>query len=457
VATTELTLAQARRVALAAQGFGDARPTGPVTRRHLRRVVARTGLLQVDSVNVLKRAHYLPLFSRLGAYPDELLDRAVYRRPRDLFEYWGHEASLIPVELQPYLRWRMAEAHVHAWGRMRSIARDSPEVVRWVLDEVRDRGPVAAGEIELDVPNRAKDQWGWNWSDAKAALEWLFWTGEVTTASRNSGFARLYDLTERVLPAAIVHTPTPDEPDAVRELLRVSARGLGVAAEVELRDYFRLPVAGFRRALAELVEEGTLLPVTVRGWRPRTYLFAEARVPRSIRTATLLSPFDPLIWERSRTERLFDFHYRIGIYTPPEQRTHGYYALPFLLGERLVARVDLKADRRSGVLLVPGVWGEPGIDTGEVAMALATHLGELAAWLGLDTIGRPELGDLAAPLAAALRPRRIIAQASAAQASATQASATQASAAEASAAKPLAAKPTGVPASGEPSGATVDA
>jgi uncharacterized protein YcaQ len=336
--------------------------------------VARTGLLQIDSVNVLQRAHYLPAFSRLGPYPVELVDRSAYRAPRDLFEYWGHEASLLPVELQPYLRWRMAQANEGAWGRMLRIARDSPEVVAWVLSEVRDRGPVTAAEIEQDADATPKEHWGWNWSDAKAALEWLFWTGEVSTARRNGAFARVYDLTERVLPRAIVQTPTPDEPDALRALAAVAARSLGVAAEIELRDYFRLPVAGFKRALAELVEEGTLRPVAVRGWKPRAYLHAEARIPRKVDVATLVSPFDPLVWERARTERLFDFHYRIGIYTPPEQRVHGYYALPFLLGDQLVARVDLKAERRTGTLLVPGVWAEPGHATGEVAARLAGAL-----------------------------------------------------------------------------------
>jgi uncharacterized protein YcaQ len=231
-----LSIAQARRIALAAQGFVDPRPTGAVSRRHVRRVLGRTRLLQIDSVNVLQRAHYLPLFSRLGPYPVEMLDRAASRAPRDLFEYWGHEASLVPVGLHPYLRWRMAEAHLHAWGRMRAIVNDSPEIVAWVLDEVRDRGPLTAGEIELDVPARTKEQWGWNWSDAKSALEWLFWTGEVTSAGRNSGFARLYDLTERVLPDPVLRSATPDEPEAFRELVRVAAQSLGVAAEIELRD-----------------------------------------------------------------------------------------------------------------------------------------------------------------------------------------------------------------------------
>jgi uncharacterized protein len=397
-----LSVDQARRAALAAQGFTDPRPTGAVTRRHLQRVLGRTSVLQIDSVNVLQRAHYMPIFSRLGPYPVEMLDRAAQRTPRDVFEYWGHMASFIPVELHPHLRWRMAEAHKHAWGRMRAIVNDSPEIVAWVLQEVRERGPLTAGQIELDVPAPTKLHWGWNWSDAKSALEWLFWTGEVTTAGRNSGFARLYDLTERVLPAEVLRTPTPSEPDQIRELVRVSARSLGVATEMELRDYFRLTGPRFRQALTELCEEGTLRPVAVQGWKPRAYLYAEAKIPRRVSAAALISPFDPLIWERKRTERLFDFHYRIGIYTVPAERMHGYYALPFLLDDRLVARVDLKADRKAGVLLVPGAWAEPGQAPGMVADRLAPVLVEVAEWLGLDTIAAPEQGDLAGALAISL-------------------------------------------------------
>jgi uncharacterized protein YcaQ len=396
-----ITVAQARRIALAAQGFTDPRPTGTVTLRHLRRVVGRTGLLQIDSVNVLQRAQYLPLFSRLGPYPTTVLDRAAYRAPRELFEYWGHEASLIPVALQPLLRWRMEAAHREAWGRMRVIAEEQPDLVAWVLAEVRDRGPVTAAQVEQDVPRRT-DHWGWNWSDAKAALEWLFWSGQVSTAARNGSFGRVYDLPERVLPAAVLATPTPTRADAIRGLVAVAAAALGVAAEVDLRDYYRLPVDGFRAAVDELVEEGVLRPVKVAGWKPRAYLHHEAAIPRRVSANTLVSPFDPLVWERSRTLRLFDFHYRIGIYTPPAQREHGYYALPYLQGDALVARVDLKADRRAGTLLVPGAWMEPGRSAPTVAEGLADALRDLASWLELDAIGPPHAGDLAAPLAAAL-------------------------------------------------------
>ncbi|GAB7043216.1 MULTISPECIES: winged helix-turn-helix domain-containing protein [Catenuloplanes] len=397
----DLSLAQARRVTLAAQGFTDPPPGGPVTMRHLRRVLGRVGLLQIDSVNVLQRAHYLPMYSRLGPYPTELLDRASARRPRTLFEYWGHEASLIPVELQPALRWRMAEAHTSAWGGMRRIAQEQPGLVAWVRDEVRARGPLTAAEIEHDAP-RETGNWGWNWSVVKRALEWLFWSGEVTAAGRNSAFARLYDLPERVLPAAVVDAPTPPVEDAHRQLVEISARALGVAAEPELRDYFRLPVAGARRAIAELAEAGTLRPVRVEGWNRPAYLHADARLPRRVRASTLVSPFDPVVWERARAERLFGFTYRIEIYVPAPRRLHGYYVLPFLHGDRFAGRVDLKADRRAGVLRVPAAWREPHADEAETAHALAAELRRLAGWLGLTEVAPPERGDLAPALTAAL-------------------------------------------------------
>ncbi|MEJ3750937.1 crosslink repair DNA glycosylase YcaQ family protein [Actinomycetes bacterium KLBMP 9797] len=383
-------------VALAAQGFADPAPAGSATLRHLRRVLGRVGLLQIDSVNVLQRAHYLPVYSRIGPYPTDLLDRAAYRRPRALFEYWGHEASLIPVALHPHLRWRMAAAQTSAWGGMRRIAVEQPELVAWVLDEVRVNGPLTAAEIEHDAP-RETGNWGWNWSAVKRALEYLFWAGEVTAAGRNGNFARVYDLPERVLPPEVVATPTPAPADAYRELVAVAARALGVAAEVELRDYFRLPVDAARTAVAELVESGVLRPVEVRGWRPRAYLHADAKLPRWVRGNTLVSPFDPLIWERGRAERLFDLSYRIEIYVPAPQRVYGYYVLPFLQGERFTARVDLKADRKAGVLRVPAAWLEPGADPVETAEALAVELRRLASWLGLAAVAPPDRGTLRLP------------------------------------------------------------
>ena len=392
--SASLSLAQARRIALAAQGFADPAPTGVPTRRHLRRVLGRVGLLQIDSVNVLQRAHYLPVYSRLGPYPTDLIDRAAYRGPRELFEYWGHEASLLPVELYPLMRWRMAREH--GWGGVTKIWRDQRPLVEWVLDEVAEKGPVTAGQIEGDAPRRS-DNWGWNWSNVKTALEYLFWRGDVLIAGRNSGFARLYDLPSRVLPAAVLAAPTPDDHAARRALVGSAARLLGVAAPGDLRDYFRLPVEGFSTALAELVESGELLPVEVEGWRGPGYLHRDAKLPRWIRASTLLSPFDPVVWRRERTERLFDFRYRIEIYVPAPQRLYGYYVLPFLLDDRLVARVDLKADRQAGVLRIPAAFAEPGAPE-HTAAALAAQLHELAGWLGLDSIAPADRGDLAAAL-----------------------------------------------------------
>jgi uncharacterized protein len=401
MALDEISVAQARRITLAAQGFADPRPGGATDMRHLRRVLRRLHLIQMDSVNVLQRAHFMPLYSRLGPYPVELLDRAAYRKPRELFEFWGHEASLITTDLQPLFRWRMARAADFAWGGMVRIVREQPELVAWVLDEVRGRGPITAAEIEHDTP-RSKDNWGWNWSVVKQALEWLFFSGQVTAAERTTSFARRYDLPERVLPAAVLDAPTPAYPDAIRALVALSARALGVAAERELRDYFRLPVEGFKQAVAELVEDRVLTPVTVRGWKQPAYLHHEAKLPRWVRAATLVSPFDPLIWERERTERLFDLNYRIEIYVPAAQRLYGYYVLPFLLGDRFVARVDLKADRKAGVLRIPAAWLEPGAAPDETAEALAVELHRLAGWLGLAAVEMPERGDFAGPLAVAL-------------------------------------------------------
>jgi uncharacterized protein YcaQ len=397
-----LSVAQARRVTLAAQGFADPKPGGATDLRHLRRVLRRLHLIQMDSVNVLQRAHFMPLYSRLGPYPVELLERAAYRKPRELFEFWGHEASLITTDLHPLFRWRMSRAGELAWGGMRRIAVEQPDLIKGVLEEVRRRGPITAAQLEDDTP-RSKDNWGWNWSVAKHALEWLFYTGQVTAADRTTSFARRYDVPERVLPQAVLDAPTPAPEDAFRALVEMSARALGVAAEPELRDYFRLPVDGFKRAVAELVEDGVLVPVTVPGWRPPAYLHREAKLPRWVRAATLVSPFDPLIWERGRTERLFGMNYRIEIYVPAAQRLYGYYVLPFLLGDQLAARVDLKADRKAGVLHVPAAWLEPAAGQEETAVALAAELHRLAGWLGLHSVAVPERGDFAGPLTAALR------------------------------------------------------
>ena len=375
---------EARRIALASQGFADPRPAHEPTGHDLRRVIARVGLIQIDSVNVLERAHYLPLWSRLGPYRRDLVDRAAHYAPRRLFEYWGHEASLIPVATQPLLRWRMERAHTDSWGGMQRVFREQPELVAEVLAEVTERGPIAASEL-AERPKRA-GPW-WDWSDHKRAMEWLFWSGQISSARRRR-FERMYDLTERVLPRAVVDAPTPSLADAQRDLIRIAARGLGVAAEADLRDYFRLPAVEAKERVADLVEAEELHPVEVEGWgRTPGYLWHGAKIPRRVEARALIGPFDPLIWARPRVERIFGFSYRLEIYVPAPKRVHGYYVLPFLLGDRLVARVDLKSDRARGVLMVRSEHHEPDAPP-ETHAALGDELELLAGWLGLDEVER---------------------------------------------------------------------
>jgi len=395
-----ISAAAARRIALSAQGLAEPRPAGPVARRHVRAVVNRLGLLQIDSVSVLARAHYLPLFSRLGPYSRDLLDEAAWgAKPRMLFEYWAHEASLLPVSMQPLLRWRMrrAAAFEGCYGELAAFARERAGYVDQVHAEVASRGPLVSSDLE--GPRGAGGWWGW--SDAKRALEFLFWSGRLTTATRR-GFERVYDLPERVLPSAVLAAPTPEPAEAHRELLRLAATALGVATASDLRDYFRLDPADAKPRIAELVEMGELTEVTVEGWGPSAYLHRAARRPRKVEARALLAPFDPLVWERPRAERLFGFRYRLEIYTPAAKRQHGYYVLPFLLGDRLVARVDLKANRAAGVLHVLAAHAEPHAPPNTPA-SLAEELRCMAAWLGLERVEAAPSGDLAARLAAELR------------------------------------------------------
>jgi uncharacterized protein len=392
--TERLSLAQARRIALAAQGFADPRPVpGAATTRHLQRVIDRVGIVQIDSVNVLTRSQYLPFFSRLGPYDTALLDRARDRSPRRLVEYWAHEASLIPPTTWPLLGFRMRRALSDSWGGMRRVARDHPALVQAVLAEVTARGPITSREVERalehDLP-RDTSEWGWNWSLVKAALEHLFWAGQISSAGRTAQFERRYASLERVLPRAVAaQAITPDarprDEDAFRELMLIAARAHGVGSEQCLRDYFRLKPEQARPALAALVAAGEVRPVEIAGWKRPAYLHRDARRPRRVHAEALLSPFDSLIWQRDRTRALYGFDYRLEIYVPAPQRVHGYYVLPFLFGDTLVARVDLKADRAAGVLRLHATHWEPGAPA-EAVPALERRLAELAGWLGLGGV-----------------------------------------------------------------------
>jgi hypothetical protein len=400
MANDKLTAGEARRIALAAQGFATPRPVGPVAKRQLVKLIDRLGVVQIDSVNVVSRTHYLPAFSRLGAYPRELLEEVAWAKKRPLFEYWAHEASLLPLASQPLFRWRMQDAHdgVGTWQGIARFLRERREFVDKVLSEIATRGPMSASELEMG--QKGVGGW-WGWSDAKRAVECLFWTGELTTATRRGTFERVYGLPEKVLPRAVIETPTPSREDAHRELYRQAIRAMGIATSKDLRDYFRMPVEGAKARMAELVEAGEMIPVTVKGWREQAYLDPAAKRPRRVDASALLSPFDNLIWFRERTERMFGVRYRIEIYTPAEKRTHGYYVLPFLEGDALTARVDLKSDRKAGVLIVQASHAEPWA-TDATPVRLAAELKLMAGWLGLESVRVERKGDLADALGDAI-------------------------------------------------------
>ncbi len=391
--SAEFSNAQARRLALGAQGFNDPRPAGRVDRRHLRRVVDRMGLIQIDSVNVLVRSQELPLFARLGAHPRTLIADA--SRDGELFEYWVHEACHVPVSLHPYLRWTMNSEH--RWKAVANLRHRRPEFIDEVRIRIRDDGPLVAADLNQRVG--PKGTW-WDWDDGKIALEHLFFSGEVAAIRRPNDFARTYDLAHRVLPAEVLALPTPPEIEARKELLVRAARHHGIATFEDLTDYHRQRNPPCRPLIGELVEEGRLIETSVEGWSKPAYLHPDAVVPRRINARALLSPFDPVVWNRDRTERLFGFRYRIEIYVPAAKRQYGYYVLPFLLGDELVARVDLKADRAAGRLLVQAAFGEPGIDESYVSGELAGELAAMADWLGLERgIEVMRRGDLAGALA----------------------------------------------------------
>ena len=401
VTTQSLSAAQARRLALAAQGLGK-RPDRPASRQSLLKLVGRLGAIQLDSVNVVSRSHYLPFFSRIGAYDRSLLDEVAWGKRPALIEYWAHEASLILAGTQPLLRWRMDDARAGkgVWKGVARFLLERGDLIDAVRAQIVDRGSLAASEITLG--QKGEGGW-WGWSDAKHACEWLFWTGELTSVTRRGNFERVYGLSALHLAAVVIDTPTPDREAAQRGLLRIAANALGVATEMDLRDYFRMGPAETRVAIATLVEAGEFEAVAIEGWREPGYVIADASSPRSVSGDCLLSPFDNAIWFRERTERLFGVRVRLEIYTPADKRVHGYYVLPFLQGDAITARVDLKADRQAGVLLVQAAHAEAGA-TAETPARLAAELNLMVRWLGLVAVRVVGPGDLAPALAAALTP-----------------------------------------------------
>lgn len=396
--TAQLTSAQARRIALAAQGFGRPRPNA-VTMRQLQGVLDQVAQFQIDSVNVAVRAHYMPLFARLGSYDRALLDRAGNAAPRRVYEFWGHAACLIDVQLQPALRWRAAAHRQRADGWSMRLLAEHPGLVEKVYAQVVERGPLTARQVEHDE-QRTPGSW-WNWSAVKHACEWLFYVGELTSAGRNTQFERRYDLPERVLPAPVSATVTPGEDEARLILARRAAAALGVFTAAGLAEYFYTDRAGTSGALQSLLSSGEVAPVTVKGWSAPGYLWTAAARPRKVSGDALVAPFDTLVFDRARLLETFGIHYRIGLYTPKHERVHGYYVYLFVMDETIAARVDLKADRKASALLVQSAWLEDGASEAETAARLSVKLREMADWLELSDVVVADRGDLAAPLARA--------------------------------------------------------
>ena len=389
----KLTNAQAVRAFLGAQGFRDPRPVGRVDARHFRRVIDRVSLLQIDSVNVVTRAHYVPLFARLGPYSTDLFDAFVYDR-REMLEYWCHEQSYVPVELYPTLGHRMESFASRTWRSLESELERDPGYLDRVLDEVRENGPIPTRA--LTDPGERTGPW-WGYGKGKRALEYLFATGQITV-DRRINFERHYDVPERVLPDHVIEQEPMERADALAEWIRRAIRSLGVATVADLSDYFRTRQRDIGPVVDQMVAAGELTPTEVEGWGRSAYADPELRIPRSVPGRALVAPFDSLVWDRSRTERMFGFHYRIEIYVPEPKRTYGYYVFPFRLDEEIVARVDLKADRASGRLLVRGAFAEPDMEHRRVAMELAAELHTMAGWLGLDEVEIADNGDLAPAL-----------------------------------------------------------
>jgi uncharacterized protein len=396
-----LSIQQARRIALAAQGLINPPRDGAANWTRMSRAIGRMNVLQIDSVNVLTRSHYLPVFSRVGAYEQGTLDARTFgKKKRQFFEYWAHQASLVPMEFYPLFRWRMKRAYDGngTYGALARFAAEQKAYVDEVREHVRRNGPVTVGD--LPDPGERSGNW-WGWGKGKIALEYLFDTGEVTAATRQ-GFERLYDIPERVIPADILNRPELGEADAIRQLVEHSARALGVATKGDIADYFRLLIAQVAPAIAEMIATGTLQQVAVEGWDQPGFLHKDALIPRKSSARALVTPFDPIVWDRDRTERLFDFHYRIEIYTPEPKRVFGYYVLPFVLGDRIAGRVCLKADRQAGVLRANAAHFEAGADPGETAGELAIELQHMAGWLGLGQVEVGKRGNLAPALIRAM-------------------------------------------------------
>jgi uncharacterized protein YcaQ len=391
VVAEKVSLATARRIALAAQGFADPRPQGRIDRRHFRRALDRMGVIQIDSVNVLVRSQELPLFARLGPHSRTMISDAT--KAGEVFEYWVHEASHVDMAHYQLHRWQMAGDH--KWGRYWTLTKRRPGFIDEVYRRIVDDGPVASGDLSERVGK--KGTW-WDWDDGKIALEHLFWNGQISATRRPSDFARIYDLTERIIPAEVLARPAVPERDARKQLLELAARHHGIGTFTDLTDYHRQKNPPCKPLVAELVEEGTLIPVQVEGWTKPAYLHHQARIARRINACAMLSPFDPVVWNRDRTHRLFGFHYRIEIYTPQPKRVYGYYVLPILWGDSMVGRLDMKADRQGGRLLVQGAYTEPGVPAGALADDLAPELHAMAGWLGLDRVEVVPRGELASTL-----------------------------------------------------------